>query len=48
MKGVETMTTRKEQALHTKRKIFDIAIQLFAKHSFDKVAIKTICEACQM
>ena len=42
------MTTRKEQALHTKRKIFDIAIQLFAKHSFDKVAIKTICEACKI
>ena len=48
MKGVETLTTRKEQARHTKRKIFDIEIQLFAKHSFDKVAIKTICEACQI
>lgn len=42
------MTTRQEQAHRTKRKIFDIAIQLFAKHSFDKVTIKTICNECQI
>ena len=42
------MTTRKQQAFRTKRKIFDISIQLFAKHSFDKVSIKTICERCSI
>ena len=37
-------STRKEQALETKKKIYETAKSLFRKHGFDKVTVDTIVE----
>lgn len=45
---MENLTNRQKQALETRRKIFNVAIRLFEKHSFEKVTIKDICKACNL
>lgn len=45
---MDTITNRKKQALETKRKIYDIAVKLFAEYGFDKVSIQQICKECEI
>lgn len=42
----EKLTQRKEQALDTRRKIFNTALNLIKEKGFDKVSVDDICAAC--
>lgn len=42
----EKLTQRKQQALDTRRKIFNIALNLIKEKGFDKVSVDDICAAC--
>ena len=42
----EKLTQRKQQALDTRRKIFNTALNLIKEKGFDKVSVDDICAAC--
>ena len=42
----EKLTQRKQQALDTRRKIFNTALNLIKENGFDKVSVDDICAAC--
>ena len=42
----EKLTQRKQQALDTRRKIFNTALNLIQEKGFDKVSVDDICAAC--
>lgn len=42
----EKLTQRKQQALDTRRKIFNTALSLIKEKGFDKVSVDDICAAC--
>lgn len=42
----EKLTQRKQQALDTRRKIFNTALNLIKERGFDKVSVDDICAAC--
>lgn len=42
----EKLTQRKQQALDTRRKIFNTALNLIKEKGFDKVSVDDICVAC--
>ena len=45
---METMTNRQKQAIATRRRIFETAMQLFAEKGFEEVPITEICKACDI
>ena len=42
---MEKMTSRQKQAMATKRKLFETAIELFAQKPYEQVTVQDICSA---
>lgn len=45
---VKTLTSRQQQAIETKNRIYKTAMALFEKYGFNNVTLRDICEACQV
>lgn len=45
---MEKLTSRQQQAIQSKKQIYEVSMELFEKYGFEKVTIKQICSACNI